>query len=237
MRDFLKKILYPNKYNSEVYISFLRKKGVEIGNGCVIYSPNHTEIDIQRPHMLKIGNYVKITSGVTILTHDYSRSVLCNMRQYGNVGEAANTVIGNNVFVGINSIILMGAHIGNNTIVGAGSVVSGEFEDNVVIAGNPAKVVCSLESFYEKRKSKEISAAKEYVTLWRNKYQRDPTIEEMTNAFSWLYLPREIETFTRHDKLFRLRGVDLDMYKTMFMESSPIYKSFEDFLRDCNDND
>ena len=49
--------------------------------------------------------------------------------------------IGNNVFLGVNAIVLMGAHIGNNSIVGAGSVVTGKFGDNSVIAGNPAKII------------------------------------------------------------------------------------------------
>ena len=49
--------------------------------------------------------------------------------------------IGENCFIGMNSIILKGTVIGNNSIVGAGSVVCGCFPDNVVIAGNPAKII------------------------------------------------------------------------------------------------
>ena len=43
--------------------------------------------------------------------------------------------MGENVFLGVNTVVLMGAHIGNNVIVGAGSVVHGHIPDNVVIAG------------------------------------------------------------------------------------------------------
>jgi acetyltransferase-like isoleucine patch superfamily enzyme len=52
--------------------------------------------------------------------------------------------IGNNCFIGCNSIILKGSEIGNNCVVGAGAVVAGKFEDNCVIAGNPAKVIRRL---------------------------------------------------------------------------------------------
>lgn len=54
--------------------------------------------------------------------------------------------IGNNVLVGMGSIILNGAKVGNNTIIGAGSLVTSNkvFEDNVLILGNPAKVVRKL---------------------------------------------------------------------------------------------
>lgn len=49
--------------------------------------------------------------------------------------------IGNNVWVGDNVVILPGTKIGNGCVVGANSVVSGNFEDNSIIAGVPAKVI------------------------------------------------------------------------------------------------
>lgn len=54
--------------------------------------------------------------------------------------------IANNVLVGMGSIILNGAKIGNNTIIGAGSLITQnkEFEDGVLILGNPAKVIRKL---------------------------------------------------------------------------------------------
>lgn len=230
-----RRILYPNRYCSDAYIDYLKNKGVDIGIGCIVYSPNHTDIDVQRPHTLHIGNYVKITAGVRIIAHDYSRSVLCNIPQYGNVGESAITHIGDNVFIGINSIILMGSHIGNNCIVGAGTVVSGCFPDNTVIAGNPAKVICTIDEFYNKRKQNEIDSAKEYVRCWRKRFNREPSIYEMSNAFSWLYLQRTQSTIEQYNKLFELRGVDVEQYKQMFLTSEPVYKSFEEFLEDCDD--
>lgn len=52
--------------------------------------------------------------------------------------------IGKNCFIGCNSIILKGTEIGDNCVVGAGAVVSGKFEANSVIAGNPARVIKKL---------------------------------------------------------------------------------------------
>lgn len=52
--------------------------------------------------------------------------------------------IGNNCFLGCNSIILKGTVLGDGCIVGAGAVVTGKYEDNCVIAGNPAKVIRKL---------------------------------------------------------------------------------------------
>lgn len=65
--------------------------------------------------------------------------------------KAGVTKVGDNVFVGMKSIILMGSQIGNNVIIGAGAVVSGNIPDNVVVAGNPAKVVCTLDDYYERQ--------------------------------------------------------------------------------------
>lgn len=53
--------------------------------------------------------------------------------------------IGKNCFIGCNSIILKGTVLGDGCVVGAGAVVAGRFEDNCVIAGNPARVIKRLE--------------------------------------------------------------------------------------------
>lgn len=52
--------------------------------------------------------------------------------------------IGKNCFIGCNTIILKGTILGDGCVVGAGAVVSGEFENNCVIAGNPARVIRKL---------------------------------------------------------------------------------------------
>ena len=52
--------------------------------------------------------------------------------------------IGDNCWIGAGAIICPGVTIGNNAVVGAGSVVTKSFGDNVVIAGNPAKVIRNL---------------------------------------------------------------------------------------------
>lgn len=65
-------------------------------------------------------------------------------------GDAADLIptreihIGKNCFLGCNSIILKGTVLGDGCVVGAGAVVSGKFEDNCVIAGNPARVIKRL---------------------------------------------------------------------------------------------
>jgi maltose O-acetyltransferase len=52
--------------------------------------------------------------------------------------------IGDNCWIGGNSVINPGVSLGNNVVVGSGSVVTKSFGDNVVIAGNPAKIIRHL---------------------------------------------------------------------------------------------
>lgn len=77
---FFNKVINRLKYgvraNSESYIKYLKNQGILIGNRTTIFDPKSTIIDITRPWLLKIGDDVQITAGVTILTHGYDWSVL-----------------------------------------------------------------------------------------------------------------------------------------------------------------
>ena len=232
VKNFIKRIVDPNHYSNEAYIQYLRNNGVHIGEKTVVYAPRHTSIDIQKPHLIFIGSYCKITTGVIILAHDYSISVA--RRVFGEfIGGTAPTKIGDNCFLGMNSIILPGTTIGNNCIVGAGSVVGGGYPDNVVIAGNPARVVCTLDEYYQKRKNRWVDDAKRCaLEIYHNTGHR-PTVEEMKDGFYWLYTQRSQENIDNHNNFFTLTGDDYEDICKSFLTSAPIYLSFEDFLKDC----
>ena len=61
-----------------------------------------------------------------------------------DVVPAKEIKIGKNCFIGCNSIILKGTVLGDGCVVGAGAVVSGIFEPETVLGGNPAKVIRKL---------------------------------------------------------------------------------------------
>lgn len=75
--------LFPRFAGKYDFNEILRAAGIQVGEGTIFYNPNSMSIDRQRPWMLKIGSYCKITGGTVILTHDYSRSVL--RRAYGPI--------------------------------------------------------------------------------------------------------------------------------------------------------
>ena len=117
------------------------------------------------PWLISMGDNVRITHVVIILTHDYSWSVLKKLPHKGGAvfGAQAPVKIGNNVFVGMNAIITRGVTIGDNVIIGAGSVVTHDCESNSVYAGSPAKKIMTIDEYYAKREEKQFEEEK----LWQ----------------------------------------------------------------------
>ena len=66
-----------------------------------------------------------------------------NKRETGRVGESP-VIIGNNVWIGMRSIVLKGVTIGNNSIIAAGSIVTKDVPSNCLVGGNPAKFIKSI---------------------------------------------------------------------------------------------
>lgn len=70
MKKVIRKFILGKKESSDTYINYLKKLGIEIGEDVIIYAPTKTFIDEQYPWMISIGNHVRITEGIKILTHD-----------------------------------------------------------------------------------------------------------------------------------------------------------------------
>lgn len=225
----LKKIVLGYRSSSDAYIEHLKEIGVSVGENVEIFRPFNTTIDVQNPHLLTIGNDVQITGPVTILTHDYSWSVL--KRKYGYIyGNQRSTSIGNNVFIGWGATILGGSKIGNNVIIGANSVISGIVDSNSVYAGNPAKKLMSLEEFRNKRERNQLLEAKQYVIKYKERFKIIPPEKELDEYF-FLFsdgknLPIE---FTRKLKLMR----NYKMSKNKLIVRKPKFKNYKEFIDWC----
>lgn len=79
LKQAIKKIIFGSKADSTTYINHLRDVGMTIGERVNIYDPRSVCIDETRPFLVKIGDDVKITRGVTMLTHGYDWSVLAGL--------------------------------------------------------------------------------------------------------------------------------------------------------------
>lgn len=158
------------------------KKGIKIGHGCVFRSPKTTRIDITRPSLVEIGDNVDMNSNFQILTHDWALRVFRN-HYHELISSSGKVKIGNNIYWGTNVIVLKGVTIGDNCVIAAGSVVNKDIPANCVAAGVPAKVICSLDKYFEKRKVACVEEAFEYARSIKERFDRTPTIADFGKNF------------------------------------------------------
>lgn len=158
--SWLKEIVYRlrGEYTTEKLVSMGMKVGTNFKrlNG-VILDPSHC-------WLIEIGDNVTMAPRVHILCHDASTKQFLDYTKIGMVS------IGNNVFIGAETVVLPGVTIGNNVIIGANSTVTHNVPDNTVVAGSPAKVICSLDEYLDKeqkRMKNSVCYGEEY-TLRKN---------------------------------------------------------------------
>lgn len=237
MKEFVKKLLYKERASSDTYKKYLQDKGIMVGKGTHFYAPKTTEIDVTRPYLIEIGEYVHITHGVTMLTHGYDWSVIRG-KTYDMYGSAGPIHIGNNVFIGANSTILKGVTIGNNVIIGAGSLVNKDIPNDCVAAGNPIKVICSLEEYRQKREKQRVMDAVSVVREYRKRYGKNPPIDELYEFF-WIFEPREQGKepgYSAEGLNARMRRWEFyPMMVKRYQETSSVFESYEEFLAYCDE--
>ena len=137
--------------SEKLKVNYLRKFGAKIGKGTRVGS---IATFGSEPYLVEVGNNVYF-SGVDIklYTHDGAVERLYYMgvtdKPYDNFGKIK---IGDNCFIGARTTILKNVTIGNNCIIGAGSVVTKSVPDNCVVAGVPAKIISTVDEYYQKNK-------------------------------------------------------------------------------------
>ena len=141
--NLIKEFVY--RLRGEYTTEKLIKMGLKVGkknfkrlNG-VIIDPAHC-------WLITIGNNVTLAPRVHILAHDASTKNYLNFTKIGRVN------IGDNVFIGTESVVLPNVTIGDNVIVGANSTVTKDIPSGCVYAGNPAKFICTTEEYINKNR-------------------------------------------------------------------------------------
>jgi len=92
-----------------------------------------------------IGDRVLVGGNASIVDFDFHPLTPEARAENINAGTAAPIVIEDDVFVGVDALILKGVTVGEGAVVGAGSVVTQDVSPRTVVAGNPATVVRTLE--------------------------------------------------------------------------------------------
>ena len=132
----------------DLNIMYMRRSGITVGEGCRIF----TRIGSTEPWLISIGNRVTISANVYFVTHDNGIIKVLD----GKTDVVGPITIGDRCFIGMNSTILLGVTLGENCIVGAGSVVTRSFPPHTVLAGNPARAICTTEEYAAKYRDKAI---------------------------------------------------------------------------------
>ena len=133
-------------------IFYLKTLGVKIV--CEpLYICADIHLDSSDFSLITIGNNTVISSEVRILNHDYSitKALIYSHNHIDfEVRKLAPVTLEESCFIGMRTLILPGVTVGKNSIIGAGSVVTHDIPADVVAAGNPAKVICSLDDYSKK---------------------------------------------------------------------------------------
>lgn len=107
---------------------------------------------------ITLGDRLVVSFNVYFLTHDYSYTtalISIGETPKTDIGTIREISIGDNVFIGMNSVLMPGTKIGDNVIIGAGSVIRGSIPSNSIVAGNPAEVIGDIVEYAKKIKNNQ----------------------------------------------------------------------------------
>lgn len=141
---------------------------MKIGNNCKILTSKWSFGS--EPYLIEIGNNVEVTNGVRFITHDGGAWIF--REKDPTLDIFGKIKIGNNVFIGLNTIILPNVEIGDNVVIGAGSIVTRDIPTNTVVCGIPARVITNVEDYYQKLKKND------FQTKGYNKKDKEIKIRE-----------------------------------------------------------
>lgn len=126
-------------------IKYARHLGVKIGKNCLISTRNWSN----EAYLVTIGNNVQVTNDVSIHTHGGGNAI---RREHPDFDVFGKVVIEDWAYIGSFSQIMPGVTIGEGALVAAGSVVTKSVAPHTVVAGNPARFICTTEEYYERNK-------------------------------------------------------------------------------------
>lgn len=143
MKSVLGKLIefYIKKRNP---IKYAKRLGVTMGQDCSITGKVSFGSE---PYLVSIGDHVQITDNVRFFTHGGGWVFRLEDPSFDTFGKIE---LGNNIYIGSGSMILPGVRIGNNVVIGSGSVITKSIPNNVIVAGNPARILSTFQSYQER---------------------------------------------------------------------------------------
>lgn len=143
------------------------------------------------------------------------------------LGSSGKVTIGNNCFIGMNTVILKGTTIGDNVIIVAGSILRGKHLSNFVIAG-AARVICTLNEYLAKRQRAQLAEALQLVDEYYAVYHKLPA-KDVLAEFFWLFEKREkIMNKSFLSKMHCVGNFDESMQ--VFLCEKPRFDGYDEFI-------
>ena len=214
------------KRNSQSYVNYLRSKGVKIGEDTFIRDPKSFGIDLQRAHLITIGSNVRFNYNNRLIAHDATAKVF-RIKYHDYLPSNGHITIGNNVWFARDVMVLKNVTIGDNCIIGLGSVVTRDIPSNSVAVGMPAKVVCKLDEYYERRKKEALQESFEFARGIVERYHRRPVPEDFTESFVWFVSAKDMDKYPKIPFKHQL-GPAYNHYKAHHVAK---FASFDEFLK------
>lgn len=121
------------------HIELLKARGMKLGEGGGI--EDGVFLDPSHCYLIEIGDRVIFAPNVRLIAHDASTKYVTGYARLGRI------VIGSRVFLGDSVTVLANVRIGDDCVIGAGSVVTKDIPSGSVAAGNPARVICTLDEY------------------------------------------------------------------------------------------
>lgn len=134
------------KLNERFFLSakeYARRKGVKIGKNCLIA----TRYWGSEPYLITIGNNVRITADVRFFTHGGGNVARQKYPKFDTFGKIK---VEDGAYIGACSMIMAGVTIGEGALVAAGSIVTKSVAPRTVVAGNPARYICTVDEYIDK---------------------------------------------------------------------------------------
>ncbi len=224
-------VLYGDRADALTYARRLNRMGARIDESIEMAVPESVRLDETTPYLLEIGKNVYMAEGIRIMTHDASWLVMKGEDGVirGNIGPVK---IGNNVFLGINSVILCNTSICDNVIIGAGAVVSTSIRTPGVYAGNPARLVIPLEAMKGIRESRQIKDAYVIARQYYEQYRTKPP-REIFNEYFWIFEERREEALCQAYKVQMENCGNYAQSMKSFLDSEPDFQGYDAFWDWC----
>tara|TARA_R110002049_G_scaffold113107_1_gene263149 strand:+ start:1618 stop:2328 length:711 start_codon:yes stop_codon:yes gene_type:complete len=214
--------------SNKLFTKYLRKKGMRIGENVLFTNRKTLDIDLHKPSLVEIGDNVFINRGFSLLTHDYVSHVFLNI-YHEYVSSTGKVKIGNNVAFGRNVSILKGCTIGDNVFIGFGSIVTKDIPSNCVAVGIPARVVCSIDEYYTKRKKLYAEEAFEYARSIKEAYGREPRVSDFYEEFPLFIDGNKSHKFKK--EIPTIESQYGESYSNYVKNHKAMFTDFEEFLK------